>query len=271
MIFSLPKVDSAGIRAVHTSPANRLGEYFYDNETNSLYVYLRAFEAIQQGQAVGDSQGVYLSAGLEAAAAGSRRLTFGSTVNLETSLEHVPQRPRYAEYAIVQAFSTSTTAATSDQYGTVYSYDAQSCEVEWWTSDDLSLQHALAADHDIYFDMPWLVGTATGGQILGFAQTAVAEGRYFWALVEGVGLGRRGGTAIGGLAAQVDASGLLVSAVASDTDDVVADILTGGGPTLTGANRQLLPILARATSRIGIPPFSGGRSTQAYQHPSTTT
>ena len=278
MIFSLPKADNGGVRVTHSSPANRVGEYFCDNETNSLWVYLRAERAISRGVPVNSLAPVRYSAGLEAAAVGSRRLTF--SVDLTTpffngTAERIPERPQHCEYLIIYDVE-------NNQMGTVWARQGlRALNVEWWSEDNLSLGTALAANDDVHFNAPWLVRPADGNApphgAVGIAQADVPSGHYFWALVEGVGVGLAAAAidVTGTSLAVHDAGDGLEPLAAADllTLNVCAYALTGTTPGsgVTVADGDEFPIIAAVPTRISIPPFTGGRSNPAYQHPAVST
>ena len=255
MIFSLPKVNRDGVLAIHSTPQNRLGEYFCDNERNQLWVYVRANEAITKGLALSSISPTAITTGLEAAAAGSRELTFSTAVNLDTTFPRVPNQPQFTEYMIVAQTGGS-------QFGTVHSHAERQCAVEWYTEDDLQLGTALAANANVDFGTPWLMRTAvTAGSVVGFAQRAIAIGEYFWALVDGVGFGYS-------TAAVVQNTPLRITTTAGELDD-------GGGNSdpcaYSTANQsaadELISIIASAPVKIGIPPFQGVGNDIAYQYP----
>lgn len=268
MINSLRNVDKDGVLAIHTTPQNRLGEYFCDNETNELWVYLQANNALSRGAALqgkdvvtfgGDGAG-----DLVAAAAGSRKLTFESS-DLDGSsgpLYRVPTQPRNAEYAIVYA------PGTDDQFGTVYEHRDRECSVEWWSEigNDLSLTTALAADTALSFVVPWLANEAGNtDDVIGFAQRDISAGQYFWALVEGLGIGQAGAAIAAGTALRVTGSAGRLDDVAEGSAQAVN--ACAHAKTAAAADGDEFLITACAPMRISIPQFKGGRSRIAYQHP----
>lgn len=261
MITSLPKVTKEGVYARHSAPQNRLGEYFCDNERNRLWVYLRANEALSKGAAVASRAPQTISSGLLAAAAGSRKLAFGSAVDLDTTFPSVPNQPRFTEYMLVHQVGGS-------QMGTVYEHRQRECSVEWFSEDDFELTTALAADDDVTFATPWLVDEAsTTAGVIGFAQRAIAVGEYFWALVEGIGWGIANAAIAASVALRV-----------ADTDGELDDVAEGSVTAVdscahslaAAASGALVPMVAAAPTRIGILPFQGGRSKISYQHPSAS-
>ena len=260
-IPSLPKVDKYGVLAIHTTPQNRLGECFFDNQTNEMWVYVRANAALAQGAPVAVVPNQTITSGLLAAAAGSRKLNFGSSVNLDTTFPRVPNQPRNADYMIVKA--------PGNQVGTVYEHRQREMSVEWWYEDDFQLATALAADDDLSFITPWLVTTADGNAgnrgVVGFAQKAIAVGNYFWALVQGLGVGLAGAAiSAGDPLSVVDAGDGLGPAQAADTANACAYALEAAADT------DLVVMTAAAPGRTSIPQFKGGRSKQSYQHPSAS-
>lgn len=255
MIFSLPKVDKNGVLATHTTPQNRLGEYFCDNENNQLWVYLRANEALSKGAAVASRAAQTIASGLQAAAAGSRKLTF-TGVNLDTTFPRVPNQPRFAEYMVVHQVGGS-------QIGTVWEHTQTEMSVEWVSEDGFDLTTALADSDDVTFATPWLcneAGTTSG--VIGYAQRAIAVGNYFWALVEGIGWGLANAAIAAGAALRVaDANGEL--------DDAAGDARSPCGYSLAAAAAgELFPMNAAAPMRISIPMFHGRKSRISYEHPS---
>ena len=261
MITSLPKVNKHGVLSIHSTAQNRLGEYFCNNVTNRLWVYVRADVAIPEGAGIASVAPTAFTAGLLAAAAGTRGLNFSATVNLGTSFPRVPNQPRFYEYMHL-------TQTGGSQLGVVHEHRDRECSVQWYTEDDLKLTTALAANADVSFAVPWLVRIATtGGDVIGFAQRAIKIGEYFWALVEGVGWGIAGDAVAANAALRIDG-----------TDGRLDDLSTGAAvirsaPCAYSIDAQtvadaLVPIVAAAPVRIGILPFQGGRSLISYKHPS---
>ncbi len=255
MIFSLPKVDKYGVLAIHSTPQNRLGEYFCDNSNNRLWVYLRANEALDKGAAVASRAPQEIASGLQAAAAGSRELVF-SGVNLDTIFPRVPNQPRFSEYMMVQEEGGS-------QIGTVWEHSQTEMSVQWTSELDFQLASALAASADLIFKTPWLVDEAgTGGAVIGFAQRAIAIGQYFWALVEGFGWGLAGAAIAADTALRVsNANGALDDAASGASDPCAYS-------EAAAASGELVPIVASAPKKIGILPFNGAKTQISYEHPS---
>ena len=261
MITSLPKVNKDGVLAIHSTAQNRLGEYFCNNLTNRLWVYLRANVAIPEGAGIASVAPTAFTTGLLAAAAGTKELKFSATVNLDTAFPRVPNQPRFYEYMHL-------TQTGGSQLGVVHEHRDRECSVQWYSEDDLKLTTALAANADVSFAVPWLVRIATtGGDVIGFAQRAIKIGEYFWALVEGVGWGIAGAAVAAGAALRIDG-----------TDGRLDDLSTGAAvvrsaPCAYSIDAQtvaaaLVPIVAAAPVRIGILPFQGGRSQTSHEYPS---
>lgn len=265
-IYTLPKVDKDGVLAIHSTPQNRLGEYFCDNDNNRLWVYLRADAALTKGAALASKSAQSITSGLLQADAGSNKLNFGTSTNLDTTFPRVPNQPQFSEYMVVQEVG-------GDQLGVVYEHRKTEASVQWFSEDNLKLTTQLAANADLSFFTPWLVGEAgTTSAVLGFAQKAIAQGEYFWALVEGIGWGIPDGAITAGAA-------LRVSNTSGELDDTALAVASSAVATTTApcayamnaaAADQLVSIVAAAPARIGIPPFQGTRTEISYDHPSAT-
>lgn len=273
MIFSLPKVDKGGVLAVHTTPQNRVGEYFCDNESNQLWVYLRANAALTRGMPLVSRPPQVITVGLQAAAAASRRLTFDSGSNaltvdgsqtsddLNAIFPRVSRQPRNAEYMVVRE-------TANDQMGTVHAHAARSMDVEWWSEDDYALTTALVDDGDVHLMTPWLVNHADGNAgsdgVVAFAQAAIAQGRYFWGLVEGIGIGLAAAAVTAGVGLLVNNNADGLSPLTEASHAVSHRVAYSLG---AAADADEFPIVASAPARISIPPFAGGRSTKSYKYP----
>ena len=245
MITSLRSGDATGVYVVHQTPQNRLGEYFCDNETNRLFVYLRANAGIAKGTPVVSMGASVLVTGLQAAAVGSRVLKFAG-VNLNTTFPRVPAQPRESEYMIVGISGT-------DVSGIVYAHTQTEMDVSWDTDNGL-LGTALTADWDLAVSVPWLVHAASTSLpgVVGIAQRTLEAGDFFWALVEGVGKILLGADATAGASLSI----LTNQPIAYTLRPQVAD--------------ELVDCVAAAPVRIGIPPFERIPNLQSYQHPSAT-
>lgn len=255
MIPSLPKVEKQGVYTIHSTPQNRLGECFWDNETNQMFVYVRADEAITRGAALTSKAPQSINSGLLAAAAGSKTLEFGSTVNLDTTFPRVPNQPKSSEYIIVGVVGSS-------ESGILYAHTQNEAFVSWDT-DDLTLETALLADASLDFTTPWLVreaGTDLG--VIGIAQRDIAQGEYFWALVTGYGKAYADAAIAAG-------APLYVATTEGEGDDTAVSV---EGPYAYALRAQstadrLVDVIAACPSRIGIVPLRKAPSTSSYTHP----
>lgn len=272
MIFSLPKVDKWGPLAKHTAPQNRLGELYCDNDTNKLWVYVRANEAITRGaalQSVAPVTGANDADGLQAAAAGSNVIELASdTTDANTFTElltRVPQQPRNSDYAMIRIGA---------QTGIIRSFTARSANVEWMSGAEppnwgLRTAIAEANSNTINLLRPWLVEETDGNNqsCIGFAQRAIAVGEYFWALVEGIGEGLAGAAAVAAdVALRCAANGTLVIFDADGNPNDVAVAWSYGG-----AASGDFPIIASAPTKLGVVPLRRtSRSEISYDYPSAT-
>ncbi len=261
MITSLPKVNKDGVLAIHRTAQNRLGEYFCNNVTNRLWVYVRADVAIPKGAGIASVAPTAFTAGLLAAAAGTAKLKFGTAVDLDTAFPRVPNQPRFYEYMHL-------TQTGGSQLGVVHEHRARECDVQWYSENDLKLTTALVADADVSFAVPWLVRIATmGGDVIGFAQRALKIGEYFWALVEGVGWGIASAAVAANAALRIDGTDGKLDALSTGAA-VIRSAPCAYSIDAQSAADALVPIVAAAPTRIGILPFQGGRSQISYEHPS---
>lgn len=258
MIPSLPKVEKDGAYTRHTTPQNKVGEYFCDNQTNQLFVYLRADEAIQKGAPVASRGVTSLTTGLLAVAAEDKKLKFGSAVNLDTSFARVPNQPLFAQYMLVGVVGDSLS-------GILYEHSTREASVSWDTDNRLPSE-ALAADADLDFSVPWLCveATMTLDVVIGIAQRAIAEGQYFWALVEGHGKTK--------VNAAVAANAPIRVAADAEGDDPETGTTLAQPPYAYSMRAQatadaLVDVLAACPGRIGILELRKAPFQSSYTHP----
>ena len=258
-INTLPKADKYGVYTKHTTPQNRLAEYFCDNDTNKMWVYVRANEAITRGAGIASRAVQTITAGLLATDAGLRDLRFGSATDLNALFPRVPNQPQFAEYMRISV------QEGGGQIGTVYEHSQRQMSIEWTSEDDFKLRTNLVADADLALTTSWLVVEAsTTAAVIGFAQRDIAAGEYFWALVEGLGWGRANAAIAAGAALRI-----------ADTEGELDDIAEASATPVdvcayaeaAAAANGLFSIKAAAPARISIPDFHGGRSEISYDHP----
>lgn len=216
----LPRADDDGVLAVHDEPYAPLGSCYMDQKTGYTWQYLKAYEALQYGDAVVPVLNLHTVSNLATAApAGSTELN-DSGENFLTSLVRVKKTSRQKEMAMLEVVGGTGIG----QRGIITEIQQTRLIVEWDTADG-TLTTALDTTSDIEIFADWLARRSNGADLgtLGFVQQrdGVAQDKYFWALFEGKGVFRAGAAITRGAALTTDATtGRL--AVKGDTDDYFA-------------------------------------------------
>lgn len=256
MIPTLPKVEKYGEYTIHDEPQNRLGEYFCNNKTNQLFVYLRANEDLSEGAALSSVAPISITTGLQAAAAGSKQLKFGASIDLDELLPRVPNDPKFSEYVIVGVVGSS-------ESGILYSHTKRAADMSWDT-DNLLLETALAENASIDIAIPWLAREAGADLgVIAIAQRAIAAGKYFWGLVEGLGKAYADAAVAAGVP-------LYVITTEGEGDDPATASTEGPyAYTLRAQSTadRLVDVIAACPARIGIVPLLRAPQRISYEHP----
>lgn len=220
-MWSLPRADDDGVLGVHDEPYVPLGSIYHDSETGYVWQYLKAAEALTEGEAVVQSLGLHTITDLATAAAAGTRELNDTGENFLSSLPRVtPKNSRQKEFAMLQV----TGGTGVGQRGIIHEIQQTRLIVEW-DSDDGDLETALDTTTDIEIFAPWLAKKSTGADqaTIGFVQQddGVAQDKYFWALFCGQGKFRAGAALTAGVALTTDATAGRLAAK-GDTADFFA-------------------------------------------------
>ena len=183
MLDTFPQGDAY---AIHDTPVVPLGECVRDSITGFLWSYQKASHDLEEGNALGPYLNFLVVADLAAAvAAGTTLFDPLTQANVDKITEAgVPKTSQHKEYA----FLNVNNHTGKEQVGYITEIDGSDLTVRW-VSPSGRLETALDITSDIVVGAYWLVRKASNAVVVvGVAQQAIAEGKYFWALCEGEGI-----------------------------------------------------------------------------------
>ena len=182
MLDTFPQGDAY---AIHDTPVVPLGECVRDSITGFLWSYQKAFHDLEEGNPLGSYLNILVSADLPAAVAAGTTI-FDQLIQSEvnTITAQVPKTSQHKEHA----FLNVNNGTGKEQAGYITEIDGTNLTVRW-DSPSGRLETALDTTSDIVVGAYWLVRKASNAVVVvGVAQQAIAEGKFFWALCEGVGI-----------------------------------------------------------------------------------
>lgn len=192
MIGVLPEA-SDGTLTINDDPACPLGECYFDKRDDELWVYLKAQEALAQGDALmpwNASESSVLTAantGHSAggdAVAGSHILKYNNAFDSSGEIGTTPHSSKFGENLRIHI----TEGTGIGQRGTVLSFTDDELTI-FWDAPHGRLVSALDGTSKFQLYAPWYAQKAsTGRGAMAAAQTAIPKDKYFWGKVEGLGV-----------------------------------------------------------------------------------
>lgn len=261
-----------GVFEIHDFGEARLplGTCYMDQKTDKEWVYVKANEDLEQGEAVQSVGSISEIDAVAVASVGSNEIDRDGVGSFLTDNTNAIQDLDldYGERDYERLLVNVTDGTGEGQVGVVTDIAATRIKVEWVTTDQIvreasgavrqgtgGLKTALDTTSIINFNAPWLVKKGTAGEgVVGFVQFDVEKGNYFWILRSGLGIGK---VATGTGLATCDANGELIIGTTdgemvcqgTEGQEVVAFSL---GALVATNSAALVPIQARANQRISV-------------------
>ena len=187
MITILPDA-SQGKLTISDNPVAPLGECYFDDRDNELWIHLKAQEALNAGDALmpwNASESAALSAdtdpdttGTQAgggAVAGSHRIIHANAFNEASEIGTVPNSSKWGENLRIHI----TEGTGAGQRGTVLSFTADELTI-YWDAPNGRLITALDATSKYQLYAPWYAQQATNNRgSMANAQEAIPKDKYF--------------------------------------------------------------------------------------------
>ena len=258
--MALKVIPSGGLFAIHDVAQVDLGTYVHDDRTDKVLVYLKAKEALRQGEALTSDFDFkdYADSTIEDAAAGSVKIVrTATTTDFTTDLPGLANLAEGVERLQYPTVWVNTGTGASQQ-GIIKIIEADTLTIEWITSTDGKLKTAVTGSLEI--NVPWRAKKAQAGVgVIGWAQQNIPKDKYFWAVAEGQTIGSifQAGTQ----PALTDGVPLIVSTDAGILRAIAASLLqfpcafAMGDVAANNTTIATMPIQACATMKVGKVPL----------------